>query len=40
MDKIQLSQGSKATKRSSLLLTTRLPGGPETHLIDAGMMKG
>ena len=40
MDKIQLSYGSKAPKRSSLLLTTRLPGVPENHLIHAGMMKG
>ena len=38
MKRVQLSQGSRAT-RDSLLLTITPPGVPGTHLIHIGTMK-
>ena len=40
MDRFPLSQATESLQGDSLLLTTKSPGGPGTHLIDLKIMKG
>ena len=40
MDEVQLLEATELLRGDSLLFTTKSPGGPGTHLIDLGRMKG